>query len=417
MTRLHSENLFRHAAVAALASRLGGRPIARLPRPWLWLAALCVLMAVSMLGFARTNEYARKESVRGWLVSDPGVIRLTHNVSATVERIVKNVGDALQRGEPILYLSTDMNLGNGAAATTQILEQLLGEVAETEARDVIARQNFASVRAGLTRQVDAIDAELHALQGQVRDQEGRVAINANKLSRLQVASKGGAISAIELLRHRDELTTLQQSLGRLQQERERVRRERQQLIAALDRVSIELDSQLSSSRSERSVLRRRITAQEGQRLLAVQSPIDGVLATLDLVAGTTVRPQQLLATVLPHDYALAADVYIPSRAIGLVRPGQEVRLRYDAFPHQQFGTATGHVEAITGYVLLPGDVPPTFSIREATYKARVRIERDYVDDHAGRYGLRPGMLLAAEILLESRTVADWLLAPLRLNKE
>lgn len=371
-------------------------------------------MAVLVTWFAWTNEYSRKESVRGWLVSEPGVVRLTYGTYATVERVIRRVGDTLRPGDPILYLSGNTNLGNGEGAARQILEQLHNEVGETEVRESIAQKKFETARSGLVLQVDAIDAELDVLESQEREQRARVALNVNKLASLRAAYDGGAISEIEFLRHQDELATLQQSLRRLQQERARVRRERRQLVTSLDSVGVERDNRLSSIRSDRSELSQRITTQEERRPVMLRSPIDGTLATLDLVAGTTVRPQQLLATVLPHNFELAADVYIPSRAIGLVRPGQEVRLRYDAFPHQQFGTATGRVESVTGFVLLPGDVPPTFGMREAAYKARVKIQSDHVVDQSGHYALRPGMLLAAEIMLESRSVADWLLAPLRV---
>lgn len=371
-------------------------------------------MAVLVTWFTWTNEYTRKESVRGWLVSEPGVVRLTHGTSATVERVIRNVGDTLRRGDPILYLSSNTNLTNGDGAAPQILEQLHNEVAETAVRESIAQQKFDMDRSGLMLQIEAIDAELDVLESQEREQTARVALSVDKLASLQAAYERGAISEFEFLRHQDDLAALQQSLRRLQQERERVRRERQQIVASLDGVSVERDNRLSSIRSDRSELKRRITTQEERRLVALQSPIDGTLATLDLVAGTTVRPQQLLATVLPHNFELAADVYIPSRAVGLVRPGQEVRLRYDAFPHQQFGMATGHIESVTGFVLLPGDVPPTFGVREAAYKARIEVQSDHVADQSGHYALRPGMLLAAEIMLESRSVADWLLAPLRV---
>jgi hypothetical protein len=42
---------------------------------------------------------------------------------------------------------------------------------------------------------------------------------------------------------------------------------------------------------------------------------------------------------------LQAEIYIPSRAIGFVKPGQEVRLLYDAFPYQRFGAYRGRVVA------------------------------------------------------------------------
>jgi membrane fusion protein len=97
----------------------------------------------------------------------------------------------------------------------------------------------------------------------------------------------------------------------------------------------------------------------------------------------------------------------------MIKPGQPVRLLYDAFPHQRFGVARGTVDAVAGFVSLPGDMPAASGLREAAYKVTIRLASDHVEDDNGRYALRPGMALAAEIVLESRSLAAWLLAPLQ----
>lgn len=203
------------------------------------------------------------------------------------------------------------------------------------------------------------------------------------------------------------------SMGRLRQESNKLSRERQELLAAQSGLSFELENGLASLATARAELRQRITLQEQRRLVVLQAPINGTLATLDVVAGTRIRPQQLITTIVPERSQLAADVYVPSRAVGLIQQGQVVQLRYDAFPHEQFGVASGRVDSIAGFVSLPADVPQTFGVREASYKVRIAVDADHVTDQTGRYALRPGMLLAAEIVLEKRTLAQWLLAPLR----
>jgi len=247
----------------------------------------------------------------------------------------------------------------------------------------------------------------------VNEQHARVGRAAEKLDRLRLARASGAVADVDLLRQQDELAAMRLSLGRLRQERNRLNRERQELVAAQSRLVFDLEQGLATLTTARAELRQRITLQERRRLLALQAPIDGTLATLDIVVGGRVRPEQLLATIVPEQSRLAADVYVPSRAIGLVQEGQEVRLLYDAFPNEQFGVASGRVESIAGFVSLPGDVPQTFGMREAAYRVRIVVDADYVADRQGRYALRPGMLLGAEIVLERRSLAQWLLAPFR----
>jgi membrane fusion protein len=89
---------------------------------------------------------------------------------------------------------------------------------------------------------------------------------------------------------------------------------------------------------------------------------------------------------------------------------------YDAFPQQKFGAFSGRVEHVSDYVLLPADIPQTFPLREATYKVVIAIDYLAVEIGEASVPLRPGMLLAAEIVLDKRTLVDWLLEPLRLRR-
>ena len=175
-------------------------------------------------------------------------------------------------------------------------------------------------------------------------------------------------------------------------------------------LMVEADLRRSELVGLRSDLQRRIMRNESARLQAIESPIDGTIATLDLVPGSSIQPRQLLAAIVPSEASLAADVYVSSRAIGLIEPGQHVRLRYDAFPHERFGVAVGRVTSVADYVLLPGDMPNAFPLREASYKVGIRLDAEHVTAARVRYALKPGMLLTAEIVLESRSLIDWLLA-------
>ncbi|NQV87897.1 MAG: HlyD family efflux transporter periplasmic adaptor subunit, partial [Woeseiaceae bacterium] len=172
----------------------------------------------------------------------------------------------------------------------------------------------------------------------------------------------------------------------------------------------------SELRARRTQLSQQIGEQESRRLTVVISPVSGIIAAVEVSAGNAIAPQQLLMTILPAKMNLAAEIYVPSKAAGFVRPGQLVRIAYDAFPQQKFGTFEGRVERVSDFVLLPGEIPQTFPLREATYKVRVEISDAVIATSLGTMGLRPGMLLAAEIVLEKRNLADWLLEPLRFRR-
>ena len=413
MQNSQHENLFRRNAVAALAARLDGRPVAVLPRPWLWLTLVCVAFVLVAACFLWTVDYARKETVRGWLVSLPGVVSLSHSEYAVVASVARRAGEVVRRGDPVVVLTEEAVFDGGLSAAGQAVEQLRLQVVGTERREALLREQFVADFQALDDQLGGLDDEVQVVNNQRRVQDARILRKAELQFALEEAFARGALAKSELRQRKDELAELQQAAARLRRETSALARERQSLVAAQDRLGMDFERAVTRLEAERAELRQRIAAFDGQRSLTLHSPINGTVATTDVTPGSTVRPQQILASIIPQPSSLVAEVYVPSRAAGMIRPRQSVRLLYDAFPHQRFGVAHGEVDAVAGFVSLPGDMPAASGLREAAYKVTIRLAVDHVEDDNGRYALRPGMALAAEIVLESRSLLDWLLAPLQ----
>jgi membrane fusion protein len=210
---------------------------------------------------------------------------------------------------------------------------------------------------------------------------------------------------------------LSQTHSQLQRDLVDIDRERERMMATAKSLPVETARAISGLKSERSRLQQQITEQRSARYVVLKSPISGKLASVEVHEGGAILPNQLLATVLPLDLRMMAEVFVPSSAVGFIKPGQPVRLTYDAFPRQKFGTFAGHVDSVSDFVLMPSEVPQTFYPREATFKVKIRLLSDSVAINTGDAPLRPGMLLAAEIVLERRSLAEWLLEPLRLRRD
>ena len=77
--------------------------------------------------------------------------------------------------------------------------------------------------------------------------------------------------------------------------------------------------------------------------------------------------------ILPADSPLQAELFIPARAIGFVEVGQDVRLLFDAFPYQRFGTYHGKIVKVSQTVLLDSDVSGPVKLQEPAYAATVAL--------------------------------------------
>lgn len=412
----HTENLFRRQAIESLSKKTPGRPICLMPRPWLWLNALLAILFLAAVFFISHTEYPRKESVRGWLVSRSGVVRVANNTAAVVREVTRMPGDHVNTGEPLIYLSMDSTLSDGKGKNEQVISQLREEMLEIDTQLNLSRQQQNMEGAGLARQLQAFDKGVRALLARLDEQRHGVDLGQEKLQRIEAVVESGAVTEWDVLRQREEVRVLEQGLAQLEQDIASQQRERELLAGQQSSMPVRAGIQRSTLRARRTQLSQQIAEHESRRLSVLTSPITGTIAAVEAHTGDTIAPRQLLMTVLPEDMELVAEIYVPSKAAGFVQPGQMVRISYDAFPPQKFGTFEGRIERMSNFVVLPGETPQPFPIREATYKVQVEIHDAAIQTSIGAAPLRPGMLMAAEIVLEQRNLVDWLLEPLRLRR-
>lgn len=416
MDERHQEDLFRQQAIRALSIRLPGRPICLRPRPWFWLSCLLVTLFVSCTIILINVEFSRTETARGWLIADRGIVRISHRLPAIVSQVVAHPGERVAAGEALLYLTQDPSLSTDESRSEAALKKLHREAAEIELQlDLLQTQSELDL-SGLRQQAANTSVIEEALQSRRREQQRRLELSQRKLRQLQVVAREGAVSESEIIRQEEELAVLGQAMDQINQELASLRRERTQLANKTARAPGDLQIRLSSLRERRLQLSHRVAEHEARRRTVLHSPVAGSVTSVDVHAGYPVTAHQTLLTLLPENSQLAADVFVPSRAAGFIERGQLVRIAYDAFPRQQYGLFQGRVDSVSEYVSLPGEIPQTFSIREATYRARVIIDSEGFETKFGTARLRPGMLLRADFVLESRSLLEWLLEPLRAHR-
>lgn len=161
-----------------------------------------------------------------------------------------------------------------------------------------------------------------------------------------------------------------------------------------------------------NALRQEIIKQKANQKLIITAPISGRVTSLQAYKGLRMLPQQLILAILPENTEMEADLFIPTRAIGFLEEGQQVQLRYDAFPFERFGSYPGTIKKISKTLISPNQISVPFNLGEPVYRARITLQHDDIEAYGKRYPLQAGMLLQADIFLENRPLYQWLLKPL-----
>ncbi len=182
-----------------------------------------------------------------------------------------------------------------------------------------------------------------------------------------------------------------------------------QINQALNELPTEGQAVYANFQKDLAMLEQERVENAARGELAIIAPSSGIVSAQQIKPGQAVQSGQSIMSVLPGDGVLEAELLIPSRAIGFIEPDDKVLLRYQAYPYQKFGHHEGHVARISRSTLASGQAD---TVSEPMYRVTVALNRQVVDAYGRPEQLKPGMLVDADILGESRSFFEWVLEPI-----
>ena len=409
------EPLFRTEVMAARQSRwLGAIALGQPPGVWLF-TALALVVTASIVAVLFLGEYARRTRVAGQLVPSLGIATVVSPVAGHLVEVRVQEGARVQAGDVLAVVSIPRATRQG------------GDIAQAAQRAIAERRdsvlaNYGSQRRQLKAQADGLLAQMQGL----REEEAQVGLEI-RTRREQHGLAQEALERLEKLHDRRFVTSIQ-----LQQQQAAVLAELGS-IQSLERSAIVLRRELgrlghahaelmpmlvaldATEKGDRSSLDQESLESDARAESVVRSPVSGTVGSLLGQSGQAVQAGQAMLSLLPDGARLEAHLLVPSRAVGFVEPGDEVRLRYPSFPYQKFGHHIGKVVRISRSALSQGELGALVgNVKggEPHYRIVVELDRESVRAFGRDEALKPGMLLEADIFGETRRLWEWAIEPL-----
>lgn len=382
------------------------------------LSAGVLGLLLLVLAFLFFGEYTRKARIGGVLVPDLGVIRLVPPVQGRVlERHVQE-GQSVHAGEVMFVLALESStLSTDVQARVQRSlderRRSLEEAARQQA--LLAEGEMLS----LQRRLDEMKREQHQIEAEAALHRQRLTLAQQALERLESLSRDQFISPAQVQTKKEEVIGLQAQEQALQRQSAALARDRVALEGEKRGLPVQLKSRQGAIERDLAALAREAAEQDAVRQIVVRAPQDGTVSSMLAEPGQSVSPASALASLIPAGARLQAHLFAPSGAVGFVRPQQEVRLRFEAFPYQKFGHQNGHVLQVSRTPLAAPELAglplsgPTGPDGVAEPMFRITVAMDQPELHA--FGtvqpLVAGMRMEADVLLERRRLIEWLFAP------
>lgn len=375
-------------------------------------------LTVSIIVFFIFFTIARKAETSGVLLPSEGLIRVRPGQTGVVTRVRVKEGQNVKAGDVLFVLSNERNIGDVRSAEgtiSALLQNRRDSYREEQLQASIqSRQRVLAAQ----KKTTALLEEATRLESQIVLQRSRVALVGKAFQRFKNLYTTNFISAAQLEEKEGELLDQRQRLAEL----ERLKGINQRDYASADAEYRDL--QYQTQREEAGLKRSELAIQqdlaesEARREIQVIAPTAGTVTVITAEVGKPVSADSTLTSLLPTGSELEAEIYAPSRAVGFIKPGMKVLLRYQAYPYQKFGQYEAIVHEIAGTLMsaqelvLPGAAAVSNQTSEPLYRIRLRLKQQSVLAYGKRLNLKPGMLLDASIILDHRRLYEWVLEPL-----
>lgn len=409
--------LFRPEAVQAQTGTGLGEIILSQPLSARLLSAISLFIALSAIVFLFVGQYTRRVRVEGFLLPEQGVLRIVPPQTGIVRELRVREGDIVSKGDVLYVLSSERSVADAPSSEARVVERQRERLKSLES-DIadLAPRHRQQAKAANDR-ADGLVAELRSIDANVGVAEQQLKLAEDSYRRYEKLRVSKVVSELDLERLKQSELDRKSGL-------ESLRREKLSVQNNLAAVQTEIAELPLRQRAERGALERDLAAleqslveSEARREVQVTAPEAGRVAAVIAVAGQGVSPGQTLLHLLPSSSSLQASLYVTSAAIGLIKPGQRVKLRYPAFPFERYGHQEGEVAAVAASAVRAEELPFPLATTEPVYRVQVKLDAQTVGPEGRRHALQAGMKAEADVLLDRRRLIDWMFEPLRALAE
>lgn len=406
--------LFRQEALEArrqewLGTILVATPLSR----WAW-TLLAISFATALILFLVFGHYTRREAVTGQLVPSEGLLNLHATAAGLVNRVWVRDGQTVKQGDPLIEISGEQDSAKLGSTHALVGQQLEAQRLRLQA-DLQTKAQLTAQQADALRDKSALlRAQLEQIAGQLAIQKEQADSAQQLLERIRPLGSKGYVSALQLQQQQTTAYNAQTQHKTLLRQQLEIRQELDATQQQLTQLPLDAATKRNDIERQLAEISGSAAQNEAQRAVVIRAPRDGIVSTVLFKEGQMVAAGQSTLSLLPAGSTLQAQLLVPSRAVGFIEPGNQVVLRYAAFPYQKFGQHYGKVADISRSALSASEVQALVEQqpKEPLYRVQVTLDSQHILAYGKPEPVKPGMTVDADILMERRTLLEWVFEPL-----
>ena len=404
-------NLFRKEAVNQQQTRLYGEVIISQPTSYYWITLLMVSITVITVALLFWGTYARKETVQGYVSITEGVSRIYSERNGFINQIFVSEGQQVEKHQKLISVSTKRDSYDSIDIDSTAIKEL-EKIVESYMKNKELDVEVSSLeQKQLQVQIEDLSKNIKQKKARLTIFEEKLNMARNNMQDSSVLLKKNVLSNIEYQKKKEEFINKTIEYQGLELDIQEEHIQLNSLKNRLAKLPIQNKINLSSWDTKISSLKREILELKSNQEVILRSAINGRVTGLQEKSGEHINTRISLMTILPENSMFNATLFIPAKAIGFVKEGQKVKIRYSAFPYQRYGIYTGKIKQIARVTTEVEDSIYGIKSDSPVYRATVELSEQNVLIGSTKVNLQVGMELQADIILEDLSFLDWVFEP------
>ncbi|MGL5921396.1 HlyD family secretion protein, partial [Chroococcidiopsis sp.] len=358
-------------------------------------------------------------------------VRLDAPVTGAVAEIEVKEGQFVKAGQTLLALESEEMLAQLQQARAKLEGQLdrLPQVEliknQLKMTALTQRQQSKAQAAGQQAQINQIQQQIDFHKTEIDSAQQLLARDRSTVQRFRQLRQNGVISGLRLdeaertmidnqqrlIKAKSDIQQAQNELKKQRSTYESTLREGELAVMESERSIKEVQAQITDLQAEIAQSRQQIESllfQLQQRVL--RAPIDGTIFQLPIQrAGAVVQPGDTIAQIAPKGTSLVVRAQMASPESGFLRLGLPVKIKFDAYPFQDYGVVEGRVSWISP----DSKTQETNQGRIESFELEITPQQPYIQTANKRIAIKPGQTATAEVVIRQRRVIDFILDPFK----
>ncbi|EKJ5694704.1 HlyD family efflux transporter periplasmic adaptor subunit [Salmonella enterica] len=372
------------------------------------------ILFLTLLMFLFFAHYTNREKSQGSVIPEKGIININANENGFIKDVFISNGMYVKKGKALFSISKEKNAeqyGN----TNHFINNQLEKQKHLLIKTINDKKSFLETQTKIkTDYINELKNDKIEIKKQILITQNQSMKMKSILSNMLTLKSKGYVSNLEI----------QQQENLFLENEKQTKSLKRQLIENTIKLN-EQDEFLNRMYNEYKIEENKINQEifEIEKNMAINkndeqniyfAKENGVISSLLFEKGQSIKTGDTVISEIPENSKFVVQLFVPSSSIGFIKLGNNVILRYQAYPYQKFGVQHGKVKEISKSIISAKQITDVTGnpSNEPYYKIIIEPEKQYILTYGEKKNLISGMVVDADIMLEKRNLFEWIFEPM-----